>query len=276
MPDMERTDPLQGIDAVPWQQLHAAYGEAHRIPGLLRLLGSSEPIEVEEGWEQVGEQVLWHQGTVYEGTVSAVPFLVRLAERPTTLRRPRLISFLAQLSLAVESDHAPGRAAEVRNAVRAEVRSLTASMGKTDRGSGIAAAELSAALPFDVPDAQRTLGALIESETDPRVRDALTGASVMLGDRTSKNLHTLLRIERESVIRGAKLPGGLTVIPPAGAKSVAGGLVGIPTLPVHSTVRHWIATSAPRRLEDEAFFDAAREVNRVFSEFAGRVVWEAP
>ncbi|MEU5974801.1 HEAT repeat domain-containing protein [Streptomyces sp. NPDC047315] len=65
------------LDGVGWEELEHAYGEAEDVPAMLRGLVGDEG----EASEALGE--LWgsivHQGTVYEATAAAVPFLARLA-----------------------------------------------------------------------------------------------------------------------------------------------------------------------------------------------------
>ena len=70
---------LSDLDRVPWSGLEHAYGKATDVPGLLRDLAS--PVEDARGravWELRGN--IWHQGTVYEATAHAVPFLVEIVD----------------------------------------------------------------------------------------------------------------------------------------------------------------------------------------------------
>jgi hypothetical protein len=68
---------LNDLDAVDWSGLEHAYGAADDVPGLLRDLadGSDEALSTLYG-------NIWHQGTVYEATGHAVPFLVRILDLP--------------------------------------------------------------------------------------------------------------------------------------------------------------------------------------------------
>lgn len=77
------SDPLDGIDTIPWASLDVAYDEGWRIPGILRRLAADDPEEVDLGWDEVSEQILWHQGTVYPATAAAAPFVAR-TPRPHT------------------------------------------------------------------------------------------------------------------------------------------------------------------------------------------------
>ena len=72
---------LEGLEDVPWRNLHHAYGEASDVPALIRGLVSPEADVREKAlWELYGN--IWHQHTVYEATSHAVPFLVEIAVSP--------------------------------------------------------------------------------------------------------------------------------------------------------------------------------------------------
>ncbi|MEV4625008.1 hypothetical protein AB0J90_01775 [Micromonospora sp. NPDC049523] len=70
---------LSGLDDVAWDELDHAYGEATDVPGLLRDLAGGDD-------DALGELfgTIWHQGTVYEATAYAVPFLIELLDAPAT------------------------------------------------------------------------------------------------------------------------------------------------------------------------------------------------
>src|SRR5579864_5628045 len=85
------TDPLLGLDAVPWATLHHAYGPANDTPGLLRRL---ERGDIDETlWEELFSS-LAHQGTVYEASAAAAPFLIALT---SSLHGEDLVSVLQML-----------------------------------------------------------------------------------------------------------------------------------------------------------------------------------
>ncbi len=72
---------LENLDEIPWEKLEHAYGEAKDVPGLIRKLASKDIKEREDAlWYLYGN--IWHQGTVYEATSFAVPFLIELLENP--------------------------------------------------------------------------------------------------------------------------------------------------------------------------------------------------
>ena len=80
---------MHGLDEIPWHTLHHAYGTAEDVPQLLRQLQTAEPDADNEDsplWHLYGN--IWHQGTVYEATSHAVPFLIQLVEVPRAGRKP--------------------------------------------------------------------------------------------------------------------------------------------------------------------------------------------
>lgn len=76
---------LTELDTVPWQQLAHAYGVgvtgpglAHDVKGALRLLAQHPAEALHDGLYSS----ICHQGTVYEATAYAVPFLAAVAAGP--------------------------------------------------------------------------------------------------------------------------------------------------------------------------------------------------
>lgn len=88
---------LVGLDDVGWADLSHAYGAASDVPDLLRDLASDDPERRKSSlWELYGN--IWHQGTVYEATAHAVPFLVRIATTAGVPDRARILELLAAIS----------------------------------------------------------------------------------------------------------------------------------------------------------------------------------
>jgi hypothetical protein len=90
---------LAGLDAVPWRDLTHAYGSAEDVPELIRALQTAPPDASGEDsplWHLFGN--IWHQGTVYEATAYAVPFLVELAAEPSTPNRTGILHLLSAIA----------------------------------------------------------------------------------------------------------------------------------------------------------------------------------
>ena len=70
---------LDELDDVAWDRLTHAYGAAADVPGILREVAAGDDDALSELYGNI-----WHQGTVYEATAYAVPFLVELLDADGT------------------------------------------------------------------------------------------------------------------------------------------------------------------------------------------------
>ena len=70
-----------GLDDIPWEDLSHAHGDAGDVPELLRRLTSPDRDARKDAIYQLYGNI-WHQGTIYESTSHAVPFLMRLHSIP--------------------------------------------------------------------------------------------------------------------------------------------------------------------------------------------------
>lgn len=68
---------LEDLDSIPWGQLQHAMGTAEDVPGDLRDLAFGDDAARDHA---VGSlcNTICHQGSVYEATAPAVPFLVEM------------------------------------------------------------------------------------------------------------------------------------------------------------------------------------------------------
>ncbi|WTY31011.1 HEAT repeat domain-containing protein [Streptomyces anulatus] len=66
------------LDAQPWASYTHAYGSAEDVPGCLRALAGDDDAAAEEAQSELYGSIL-HQGSVYEASAKAVPFLARIA-----------------------------------------------------------------------------------------------------------------------------------------------------------------------------------------------------
>ena len=107
------TGVLDGLAEIPWRDLSHAYGSAEDVPGLLRAIASGDAEAAGNAVHELFGNIC-HQGTVYEATEYAVPFLARMAA--AGLAVPDLAHLLG--CIAESGDH--GRSATPGGA-RAEV-----------------------------------------------------------------------------------------------------------------------------------------------------------
>jgi hypothetical protein len=88
---------LEDLDSVDWASLDHAYGSAEDVPGHIRKLMSDDPAD----WVEAIDALYWsiyHQGTVYSATGSAVPFLIQLTGTDGIRCRARILELLAEIA----------------------------------------------------------------------------------------------------------------------------------------------------------------------------------
>jgi hypothetical protein len=88
---------LEHIDDVPWSEIQHCYGPADDVPGLIRQLASSDSEMRREALSELSGNIL-HQGTVFEATSYAVPFLIELLQEPSVADKHWLLVLLADLA----------------------------------------------------------------------------------------------------------------------------------------------------------------------------------
>lgn len=93
-----KTPSWNDLDQIPWKNLKHAYGSAEDVPDLLRKLRTAPPRGGEGSplWHLFGN--IYHQGTVYEATPHAVPFLIELAADSDTPDRAGVLELLAEIA----------------------------------------------------------------------------------------------------------------------------------------------------------------------------------
>lgn len=90
---------MDDLDQIPWKELTHAYGTAEDVPDLLRQLSSTTPDgDFQDSPLGCLYGNIWHQGTVYEATPHAVPFLLRLAADTKTPDRVGILNLLALIA----------------------------------------------------------------------------------------------------------------------------------------------------------------------------------
>jgi HEAT repeat protein len=98
---------LEKLDSIAWSQLTHAYGPATDVPAQIRNLTSADKGERENAlWELCGN--IFHQGTRYQSTPHAVPFLYELIASPETPDRHEIVYLLVNLALGYEEYYLPG------------------------------------------------------------------------------------------------------------------------------------------------------------------------
>lgn len=88
---------LDGLDSIDWQHLSHAYGPATDVPDLLRALASADKVTCDQAFQQLHGNI-WHQGTVYEATAYAVPFLVELLTYESIEDKAGILGLLSSIA----------------------------------------------------------------------------------------------------------------------------------------------------------------------------------
>jgi HEAT repeat protein len=88
---------LEKLDSIDWSELSHAYGEASDVPELIRNLASSDEEIRDEALSELFGTIV-HQGTVYEASAYAVPFLIELLEEPAVEGKDRILDLLCALA----------------------------------------------------------------------------------------------------------------------------------------------------------------------------------
>ena len=199
---------LDHLDDIPWERLTHGYGSAADVPDLLRSLRTAPP-------DMAGEDAplrqlfsnIWHQGTVYEATAHAVPFLIELAACPRVPDRLGILELLAAIATGRsfrdvhgnslnEPDFAERKAMEldwVEQAHAAVGRGVAAFLAMTEEQTDIrlAAAHLLAMLPEHREIVCARLRGMANAETGSLQRAGLLLLLGLADDRSEAALSML-------------------------------------------------------------------------------------
>jgi len=87
---------LEGLDEINWSQLHHAFGNASEVPNWIRDLLSEDKRIRENAIYKLSENLL-HQGTVYEASYCALPFLIELLKSTIIPDKAEIAMLLADM-----------------------------------------------------------------------------------------------------------------------------------------------------------------------------------
>ncbi len=91
---------FEGLDSIDWQHLTHAYGPATDVPDLIRALASPEKSMRDQALYELHGNI-WHQGTVYEATAYAVPFLIRLLTYESVEDKAGILALLSCIAIGI-------------------------------------------------------------------------------------------------------------------------------------------------------------------------------
>jgi HEAT repeat protein len=87
---------LDGLEDIPWAKLRHAFGSASDVPSLLRSVASPDAQVRSKALAELWNNI-WHQGTVYEATPYALPFLIGLLQREDHPDRASVACLIASI-----------------------------------------------------------------------------------------------------------------------------------------------------------------------------------
>ncbi|MFD1539732.1 HEAT repeat domain-containing protein [Nonomuraea guangzhouensis] len=89
---------LASLDTINWADLTHAYGRATDVPDQIRALRSADPGIRDKALHSLYGNI-FHQGTRFEASAYAVPFLLELVADPETPDRAAVLGLLTQLAI---------------------------------------------------------------------------------------------------------------------------------------------------------------------------------
>jgi hypothetical protein len=95
---------LERLEQIDWNRYSHAYGPANDVPEMIRGLASNDKSVRENSMYSLCSSIA-HQGTVYDATVHAIPFLLELLSAPGVEDKSDLLQFLACLAAGSGYDH---------------------------------------------------------------------------------------------------------------------------------------------------------------------------
>ncbi len=210
---MPQSGLVSAVRAVDWCNLRSTYGSGEIVRDIVLSLASRDETEVKWAWEQIGETVLQHQGTVYPATEAAAPFLCQIALDEAGVWSAALTAELAFLSTGYDEPYAPaGTARAVRDAVQPYLGQLLGRYGTADPGLDMALVTVSVAFPAE---ATAITGQLRDwfGRSEPPLRMAL-GLALGFHGLADEAVERIVVDEVGQSIRWVSRSGGLIAFVP--------------------------------------------------------------
>ena len=88
---------FENIDDIDWHRKEHAYGAADDVPALLRALASRDAMTRRDAIHKLFGNI-WHQGTVFEATIYAIPYLIDLLTSPEVEDKSAIAYLLASVA----------------------------------------------------------------------------------------------------------------------------------------------------------------------------------
>ena len=191
------SDPLAGLDEVPWAELQHAYGTAIDTPALLRRV--AEGTADREVWRELVASLV-HQDTVYEASAAAAPFLIALTHTVGDDDLVGVICILEGVAGGMASDSATSERC-VHAAERGFTRYVEL-LAHPQPWVRVYAAKLVASFPERAREASEQFDAALHAERDPAVRAKLLASYSTFADGEDEGVRERLRALADDPDRG--------------------------------------------------------------------------
>lgn len=112
---------LEGINDINWPELTHAYGSAADVPAMLRAALSENKAHREVAYDIILSSIE-HQGTVFQATPYAIPFLIKMLLHEQTPEREYVVVALSQIASACEGVIAGTIEDETQKQIYKEIR----------------------------------------------------------------------------------------------------------------------------------------------------------
>ena len=177
------------LRAIDWSRLTHAYGSAADVPERIAQLLSHDEDERADAQNDFLFASIWHQGTVYEASAPAVPFLIEMIADPSVPDRATIVTALGLIAEATST----------RAAVRRGLPVYLALLDDPDRPLRAATMWVLAHFPEDAAVIAPRLG---EAPLDQLVRHALRAHAHVDGERPCRECYARWTSIREVAERG--------------------------------------------------------------------------
>ena len=97
---------LEKLDDVPWSKVKHAYGFANDVPQMIRDIANPDKKVRNRAYDGLYSNI-FHQGTRYEATPFAIPFLFELLETETVPEKFRIIGLIHSIALGYAEEYLP-------------------------------------------------------------------------------------------------------------------------------------------------------------------------
>lgn len=174
---------LDGLDDIDWHVLQHAYGEASDIPALLRATFSENARDRAFAFILLHETIC-HQGTVYEASIYAVPFLLKMLQSDETPDKTSVAFLLATLADGYDEDEGTNWISAIRAALAEGVHLLYPYLNDESPTVRLVIARALAFCPVRARESITILDKALDTEQDEHAKRQIQATITILNATT--------------------------------------------------------------------------------------------